>query len=390
MNRRLSVWMVLAFLVLAACAMAARADEALPLGKKLIEYGWDVPAPDYVRAHIRAMEQRPFDGLIFKLRGGGKVLTPEAWDAAAFAQDYEDVQHIAWERFTDNFVIMWAASEQDWFDDTHWEAIAGNVRLMAKAARLAKCVGVCFDQEPYGANPWAYTQAAHHDTKSFAEYEAMVKQRAAQFIQAVEAELPKPVVLTFFQMSYFGDLCRPMPEEKRREWLSRRQYALLPAFLNGMLAAAGPGVRIVDGNEGAYYYDEAQPYFKAYHAMKQRGLHLIDPALRDKYRAQVEAGHALYIDQYFGLRDSKVLGNFMSPEERPKWFEHNAYWALYTTDAYVWCYSERMNWWTDQSVPPGCEAALRSARKKLGTGKPLGVKLAPIVEEAQRRQKEAK
>ena len=26
----------------------------------------------------------------------------------------------------------------------------------------------------------------------------------------------------------------------------------------------------------------------------------------------------------------------MTPEERAQWFEHNTYWALYTSDRYVW------------------------------------------------------
>lgn len=45
-----------------------------------------------------------------------------------------------------------------------------------------------------------------------------------------------------------------------------------------------------------------------------------------------------------------------------KWFKHNAYWALATTDKYVWCYSERTNWWTGKGIPLGCEKAIRSAR----------------------------
>ena len=381
-------------LVAAVAAMAAsvcpaqEADTPLPLGKRLIEYGWDVPFSDFVRDHIGEMEQRPFDGLIFKLRGGGKVLTPTPWDPAQFEQDYEVVQQIAWDRFTHNFVIMWAASDQDWFNDAHWEAIEHNVRLAGKAARLAGCVGVCFDAEPYGTNPWHYSQAAHRDTKTFEEYEAKTKERGAQFMRAIEAELPNPHVLTFFMLSYLARLCAPMEAEKRARFLSHEHYGLLPAFLNGMLEGAGPGVKIIDGNESAYYYTESGPYFEKYHAVTQRGRYLIDPALWPKYRAQVEMGQALYIDQYFGLRASKVLGNFMTAEERPKWFEHNVYWALYTTDSYVWCYSERMNWWTDQGVPPGCEDAIRSARGRIAAGKRLGFDLAPIVEAAKGREKD--
>ena len=42
------------------------ASQQLPR-KKLIEYGWDVPYPEFVKQHIREMEQKPFDGIIFRV-----------------------------------------------------------------------------------------------------------------------------------------------------------------------------------------------------------------------------------------------------------------------------------------------------------------------------------
>ena len=39
------------------------------LKKKIVEYGWDVPYPDFVRDNIREMEKRPFDGIIFRTSG---------------------------------------------------------------------------------------------------------------------------------------------------------------------------------------------------------------------------------------------------------------------------------------------------------------------------------
>jgi len=366
---------------------AAETPKSVPiLDKKLIEYGWDVPSPDFIRANIREMEKRPFDGLIFRLKAGSNVLEPVAWDDAKLAPDIEDLKNIQWEKFTDNFVIALAASKQDWFDDAQWKIIEQNVALLAKAARIGKCVGICFDPEPYGDNPWDYTKAAQHEAKSFNEYQAKVRERGAQFIRAIEREFPNPKILTFFQLSLFGGFCQPMSPEERMTKLSREGYGLLPAFLNGMLDAAGPGVSIIDGNENAYYYEEKTSYFDVYHLMTQRAQYLIDPALWAKYRAVVQPGQALYIDQYFGLRTERVLGSFMTPEERPKWFEHNVYWSLYSTDRYVWCYSERMNWWTNKDVPPGCEEAIRAARDKLNAGKPLDFDLAPIVKEASKRK----
>ena len=80
----------------------------------------------------------------------------------------------------------------------------------------------------------------------------------------------------------------------------------------------------------------------------------------------------------------KYLSYRMTPEERAQWFEHNTYWALYTTDEYVWCYSERMNWWKDQT-PPGLEDAIVSARRKIAEGKPLGFDIEPLIEAAGKR-----
>lgn len=387
MNRRVA----LLFLVVGCSVSRALAGgpalgvRALP--KKLIEYGWDVPFPDFVRANIRAMEKRPFDGLIFKLRGGGKALAPTAWDEAKFAQDFENLRQIRWEKFTDNFVIMWAASKQDWFDDAHWRAIEHNVGLVAKAARIGRCVGVCWDPEPYGPNPWDYRRAAHAKTKSFAAYEAIARRRGAQFVRAIQRELPKAKILTLFQLSVLGHLLVPMKPEDRAAKLSRHHYGLLPAFLNGMLDGAGEGVAIIDGNEPAYYYTDSRQHLSVFHLITQRARLLIDSRLWPKYRAQVRVGQALYIDQYFGLRTRKVLGHHMTPAERPKWFEHNVYWALHTSDRYVWCYSERMNWWRDKGIPPGCEEAIRSARRKVAAGLPLGFDIQPIVEQVRQRER---
>ncbi len=381
---------VLAFLI-AVMAVALPAWSGEPangpaaLEKKLVEYGWDVPTPDYLRANIRGMEKRPFDGLVFRLKGGGNVLDPKPLDAAHYAEDYDNVSNIAWEKFTDNFVIMWAASEQDWFNDDQWKIIEVNTGLVSHAARLARCVGICFDPEPYGKNPWNYAEVAHKDSKSFDEYRVQVRARGAQFMRALQREFPNPQILSLYQFAMFGEMCRPMDPAARAKALEAHPYALYPAFLNGMLEAADPCATMTDGNENAYYYESSAPYYEACHRMTQDVQYLVDPTLWTAYRDHGLAGSALYVDQYFALRANPTLGNKMTPEERPKWFEHNVYYSLQSTGRYVWCYSERMNWWTGADVPPGAEEAVRSAREKLGKGEDLGFDLAPIVDEARKR-----
>ena len=154
-------WFVV-FLVLLVSVAGPRAvhAEAGPLsGKKLIEYGWDVPTLEYVAHNLAAMEARPFDGVIFTLSGGKNVLEPQADPADRFQDDLKVAPRVSWNNFTDNFVLMLSASDQDWFSDEHWELIARRAAQMTRVARLAGCVGVCFDPEPYGTTPWSYLEA---------------------------------------------------------------------------------------------------------------------------------------------------------------------------------------------------------------------------------------
>src|SRR5689334_12973278 len=154
---------------------------SFPWSKKLIEYGWDSQTPAFIVEHLREMEKRPFDGLIFRLAGGTDVLDPKPWDDSKFAADLEAIPKLDWKNFTDNFVAMLAASNEDWENDEQWANILKHAQQMTRAARLAKCVGVCFDAEPYGENPWAYKKGAVTNTVQFEAFEGVVRHRGSQF-----------------------------------------------------------------------------------------------------------------------------------------------------------------------------------------------------------------
>ncbi len=370
--------------LIAGAALAAGAGEMPPV-KKLIEYGWDVRTPAYVRDHIREMEKRPFDGLIMRLAVGGRIFMLKPWTEEMLAPDYEALQAIKWDKFRDNFLCMYAASNMDWFSDQDWALVLNKVRLIAHGAKLGRCKGVCFDQEPYGGNPWHYPRQAHAAEKSFAEYEAQVRKRGAEFMRTLMSEMPAVVVHTFFQLGYFSDLYGIRDPQERAQRLSGKHYALLPAFLNGMLDAAGPEVIITDGNESSYYYQEPEQFYRAFHNIRQGALRLVAPENVRKYQTQVQASNALYVDQIFNLRTKKFLSAHLTPEERAQWFEQNVYYALKTSDEYVWCYSEKMNWWENRGIPPGLEEAIKSARQKIRENKPLGLDVPPMLKAAQKR-----
>lgn len=378
----------LTLVILATLTMSVAFAQVPLAEKKLIEYGWDVPTPAQMQEMLPTMEQRPFDGLIFRLAGGHNAFEIKPLDPATFAEDERILKQLKFQRFKHNFVLVWGSpnAQWDWFDDIQWKAVEHNAQLLVRVGRAGGIKGICFDPEPYDFELWNYSKQKRHGSKSFAEYRAQVRLRGQQLMRAFEKVMPGALILSFFHVSLVGHLA-DMPEAQRNAELEKMGWGLMPDFFIGMLEAASPKARFIDGNEMAYYYTSREQYFRAYHTMRQRVLTLLPEKLRWKYTRQVQTGNALYVDQNFALRQpntEQYLSYRMTPEERARWFEHNTYWALYTADEYVWCYSERMNWWKNE-VPPGLEEAIVSARRKIREGWPLGFDIEPLIAEVSKR-----
>jgi hypothetical protein len=358
--------------------------------KKLVEYGWDVPFPDQVRKEVRNMEKTPFNGVIFRLRDWNHAFDPRPWKESDLKPQLDDLAAIEWKAFTDNFLCLYAANnwKMDWYNDEQWKNITANLRLSAKAAKIGRCVGIVFDPEPYGDNPWAYP--GNYKGRSYEDVEAQVFKRGAEFMSAIQAELPDVRLLTFYHQSMFAKVLDDPDLKSRKVGLSRCDWALLSAFWNGALEAAAPGVRIIDGHEDAYWFAAREPFFNAYHLMKQRSLALVPPELHAKRAVNFQAGMAIYMDYLFALRDppTQYLAHYLAPEDRLRWLEQNVYYALTTSDEYVWCYGENMNWWRGK-VPDGADAAIRSARRKIAEGKPLGYDIGEFIAAGQKKMAEA-
>ena len=364
------------------------------LGKKIVEYGWDVPYPDFIRQNIREMEKRPFEGIIFRTKGFDHAFDIQPWKQADLQPQLDTLADIKWQKFTDNFLTLYAASKwnMDWFNDDHWNTISENMKLFSLAVRSGNCVGVCFDPEPYGTDPWVYPGS--YKDRSFEQVADQAHRRGRQFITALQEHMPELRVLSFFQLGLFRDIVDEPDPKTRQEKLLKKWMVLLPAFCIGMLEGAAPGTILIDGNELAYYYESPHDYYHAYHLIRQRAQSLVPEALRKKYNNQMQVGMALYIDQALGKRTVKTTSHFLTPQQQLKFFEHNVYYALTTTDEYVWCYSERMNWWLppekagkDRILPPGVEEALISARQKYQQGKRLGYDIKDMIEAARKKRR---
>ena len=220
--------------------------------KKLIEYGWDLPTPNYLHEHIGEMEKAPFEGVIFRLGDeGGQVFQPEKWDEKKLAPQLKTLGEIKWNKFTDNFLSVYAASTMDWFSDSDWDKVVAHTQFAAKAAKVAGCKGIMFDPEPYGNNPWNYSEQKDAKTKTFAQYAAQARKRGGQFMHALSSQNADLKVLMFYQYSMLYYVSHADDPLTRAQAVDSYSYGLMMPFLDGMLEAAGPGVQFIDGNDAA-------------------------------------------------------------------------------------------------------------------------------------------
>ncbi len=379
--------------------------------KKLIEFGWDMPSPAFLRDNIRTMEKRPFDGVAIRLpddAGGGCVFDVVKWSKASPDARERELRILAdippGATFTDNFITVYGASTMDWFREADWKRVLENVRFCARAAKAGHCKGICWDAEPYtGHNPWRYIEQPDYKKHTFAETYQMARKRGKQFMRALQDEFPGITVFALRLLSDFQDGSpfsqHILPVHNGKQATADMEgtwWALHPAFINGLLDAAMPGTTLIDGNEDAYFYASPLDFYRAAHVMHHEAQALVAPENRRKYVTQYQAGHALSMDYTQGLWAEalsfpdylKKQALELTPGQRLQWLEHNTFYALTTADEYVWFYTEHMNWWMGTTIPAGIEEALRSARRKYEAGEPLGFTVEPLLQEAQQRLKD--
>jgi hypothetical protein len=328
--------------------------------KKLIEWGWDEPDPKFMRAHIDEMERLPFDGLIFHVPGNkGENLAWDIWGAKRFAvsdftQSIADLKATPFRRFTDRFIrVNVTPGKVDWFDDEAWKVVAQNFGVAAQIAKDSGCKGLMFDDEEYQGPLFDYRKQLHRDKKSFAEYGAKVRQRGREWMQEVAGHYPEITIL----MTYAYATTRPGFLQKDR---SENDSGLLAEFLDGMLSACAPQTRIVDAFEDSYGYRRPAQFDRAYRTVKEKGL--VWTSEKEAYRKHVTAGMGIWMDNdwnKYGWNATDFSKNYFKPEG----FGESVRLALGKTDEYVWVYTEKARWWTNEKLPPAYLKALEAARK---------------------------
>jgi len=366
-----------------ALLLASHTLRAQAPAKKLIAIGGGPPTAEYIRSHIGAMEQEPFDGVVLQFKYEDRPFRHRQLDTLQFAGDISDLKAIRFNRFTDNFVLVKTTADSgwDWFDDAHWKATEANIRLFARAAKAGGLAGLALDYEAYGFNPWSYSEAPRHDSMTFEQYSQEVRRRGQSFIRAIQGEFPAVRIIAFYQLSYFAPIAGIADSARRAERLASNPHGLLVPFLNGILEAIDSSVTIIDGNEtGSYYYAKQEAFRVGAMSIREGALPLVESELRPIYASQVQVGQAVFLDYVLGVyhhgRDSANLS--LTPSQELMWLMNNTYYALKTSDRYAWLYYEKVNIWTD-SVPSGVFSAIAGARLRLSNGEALGFDIDSVL-----------
>jgi hypothetical protein len=309
--------------------------------KKLLQMGWDRPTTAFVRDNVRAMESRPFDGIVFQLAFANALFGAAPMVLTDYAADIANLKATPFQKFTDNFVRVNGTSEPiDWFGDL--STVVANAGVAARFAGEAGLRGIVFDTEAYDdGGVWHYPRQRYAATRSFAEYRTAVRGQARAIMASIVAAHPEIVVIVTFSYSEaYLDVT-----ERGAANLASANYGLLPAFLDGMLDGGPPSVTIVDGYRNSYYYKSAAEFERARSLMLTEAPRMTAESAPATVAERVRAGFGLYMDATqplgrFNAADFTV--NYFQPDE----FKNCVVWALSHADKYVWLHNERMNWWT--------------------------------------------
>jgi hypothetical protein len=129
--------------------------------------------------------------------------------------------------------------------------------------------------------------------------------------------------------------------------------ALLAPFVEGLLAAAKGGTKVIDGYELAYGFKDPRDFDAGLAAIRRT------PGLA--------AGFGLWLDfdwRHEAWDASKPDANYFTPAA----FERSLRLALARTDGLVWVYTETPRWWTPRDVPDKLPQAYVDALRRARTG----------------------
>ena len=339
----------------------------------VLAHGWDTmgATPKVILENADAFDALPVDGTILSLSVKtadgksfcNKTLPYDAkWEYEAFADQVPVLREIVKHRglrhslagtwFNNTWRQQDAAHRHAWADDAAWATVANNCGVLARLVREGGLEGICIDNEDYSQIRQYFWNEADGD---FEATRKLARRRGREVFGAVFREKPDIRIMAFWFMSLpFGNyLACDDPLKSRQE-----VGDLWPDFVNGMLDVMPPEARFIDGNETTYYdRADCNDCYRKAKALFRNALPLVEKENLVKYRGQLLAAPAHYLDSYVDIKSGEF---YMPPVEggtRLDRFVENFDQTVYAADGYIWLYGERhpfIHW--KGYTPKRCEA----------------------------------
>lgn len=315
--------------------------------KKIIVHSWDlrVSLDDLIR-NLGSIEKLPIDGIsiFFKVKRKtnpkpyfGSIMTDPKWNKEWFSFELEAIKKISSGKLKHNFIFtkLTCRKRLSWSDDSAWEAAAHNFGIMAWLAKNTGTKGLIIDPEDYN-NTRQYTFLPTDG--NYVETAGLARKRGQQIMRAVSQEYPDATLLFFWLLSLQPELYNNSSNPLEN---ARRESALWPHFVNGMLDAVSPNIKLIDATENAYRFNsEKRDFYVSALNISRKAIYLIASGNRNKYRNQVQVGFGLYLDMY--INNHKSLW-YLPPlnGSRLKRFQRSLKQAMRVTDEYCWLCGEK-------------------------------------------------
>jgi hypothetical protein len=342
-------------------ALSAHAD-AQSDGPKLLFYGWGLPEVTEAARRHDELDSGPLDGTAFVIpvdpaawqRGdrstrnqlGWNVFGPVRLASQPMRDAIAPLSRLEWSKLRINFLpIVPSSRDQDdgfsWFDDARWEVILENWRTLISLARDAGLRGLVLDPEHYGARFFRYPEMVVRAPNTFGAYRDIVQARAATMMREARRLFPAMEIVALYGHSL-----------ARRDPLWLDDYGLYPAFLDGLMEAAGPEFVLTDGYEFSYGFKSQVEFERGQLEARQRGLAV---TRRPKeFRHFVRIGFGIWVDNEGTWNTSTFDRNYFSPAELSAALRA----AKATTERYVWLYAQRPRLLGRSSLPGAYANAL--------------------------------
>lgn len=320
-------------------------ETVIAQSKSIIEFGWDYPTVHQLSNRLPKMQNTPMDGICFSFQN--RIM--EAFDTENYPDSffrYDLLQKLPWGRYKSNYVILRGFSKTggNWLNDLAWLQIVNNIEHLSKALAIGKIEGILFDAEYYYdnplMNPWTYSKQ-QYPNQSFETVKAAVQKRGIQFVKALQKSKTNISFLSIWLTSL-------VVEDLKLKPLAETRHALLISFIEGMLIGQTKGLKMIDGNEYAYWYIRPSLFVNSEKRIRQSFENLASTPAIKKMGAQITTSQPIFYDGLMARHTSFDKG--VSYPFRWNWLQENLKFALATSSSnIVWWYSERYNWWAEPS-----------------------------------------